>query len=223
MHLWIIMDWNRRWAKSKNLLSIFWHKAWYDNALKIVELASNKNIEYLTLWALSKENLLKRDKDELKWIIRLINKLSELKDKLLKENIKFETIWNIEKLPEKSKNILLEVKNHTKNNTWLKLIIALAYSWEDEIVRAVRKFVDSWNDVNNLDEESFRSYLDTAHFPKPDLIIRTGWDIRHSGFLLYDSDYSEYFFSKKLWPDFDEEELEKALDFYNSSKRNFWI
>lgn len=221
MHIWIIMDWNRRWAKNKNKPSIFWHKAWFENAIKIIELAHDKWINYLTLWALSKENLIKRDKEELSWIIALINKLTDLLPRLQKNNIKFETIWDIEKLPKTSQNILEKVKNETKNYSWMVLIIALVYSGQDEIIRAIKKINSLNYDINSLDEKSFKKFLDTAYFPSPDLIIRTGWDIRHSGFMLYDSDYSEYFFSEKFWPDFDWEKLNKALDFLENSKRNF--
>ncbi len=231
MHIWIIMDWNRRWAKKRLLPTLAWHKAWFDNAMDIVEKANDKWIKYLTLWALSKENLVKREKEELSWIIKLIDKLNDLIPRFQKNNLNFQTIWDIEKLPLESQKILEKVKNETKNNTWLTLIVALVYSWEDEIIRAVKKFINSippwerglggFNSLENLNEEWFRQYLDTANFPKPDLIIRTGWDIRHSWFLLYDSDYSEYYFSEKLWPDFDENELDKALNFLNKSKRNF--
>lgn len=216
------MDWNRRWAKLKSLPTIFWHKAWFDNAMKIIELVSDKNIKYITLWALSKENLVKRDSEELSWIIKLINELEKLIPKLQKNNIRFETIWDIEKLPIWSQNILKKVKAETSQNTKTFLTVALVYSWQDEIIRAVKKLINSWFDINNLDEKTFRQFIDTSNLPPADLIIRTGWDIRHSGFMLYDSDYSEYYFSKKLWPDFDEKELDNALDFFENCKRNFW-
>lgn len=216
------MDWNRRWAKSKILPTIMWHKAWFEKAVEIIDLSKQKKIDYLTLWALSKENLVKRDKEELTWIIKLIEKLEELLPRLQKNNIKFETIWDIEKLPETSQNILKKVKQETQNNTWMVLNVALVYSWQDEIVRAIKKAFESWINIEELDEKWFKNFLDTKNFPPPDLIIRTGWDIRHSGFMLYDSDYSEYYFTDKLWPDFDEQELDNALNFFNKSKRNFW-
>lgn len=215
------MDWNRRWAKKRLLPTLAWHKAWFDNAQKIIELANDKWLKYLTLWALSKENLVKREQDELSWIIKMIEKLEDLLPKLQKNNIKFETIWDIEKLPTKSQEVIKKVKLETKNNLWMTLIVAMVYSWQDEIIRAIKKFLNSWDDINNLDEKSFKKYLDTALFPSPDLIIRTWWEIRHSGFLLYDSDYSEYYFSDKLWPDFDETELDNALNFFNKRERRF--
>ncbi|MDD5769663.1 MAG: polyprenyl diphosphate synthase [Candidatus Gracilibacteria bacterium] len=221
MHLGIIMDGNRRWAKLKSLPTIFGHKAGFDNAMKIIELVSDKNIKYITLWALSKENLVKRDSEELSGIIKLINELEKLIPKLQKNNIRFETIGDIEKLPIGSQNILKKVKAETSQNTKTFLTVALVYSGQDEIIRAVKKLINSGFDINNLDEKTFRQFIDTSNLPPADLIIRTGGDIRHSGFMLYDSDYSEYYFSKKLWPDFDEKELDNALDFFENCKRNF--
>lgn len=215
------MDGNRRWAKTRLLPAIIWHKAGFDNAVDIIDFAKDKHIDFLTLWALSKENLVKREPEELTWIITLIEKLEDLIPRLQKNNIKFETIWDIEKLPQTSKDILMSVKEKTQNHTGMVLIVALVYSWQDEIIRAIQKLQALHFDVSNLTEQSFKQFLDTALFPAPDLIVRTGWDIRHSGFTLYDSAYSEYYFTNTLWPDFDEKELDKALDFFSSSKRNF--
>ena len=221
-HLWIIMDWNRRWAKSKFLPAIAWHKAWADNVVKITKLAEEKWIKYLTLWALSTDNLIKRPKEEVDWIIKLINNIEFFLADMLNENLKFETIWNIDSLPNESQIVLNRVKEKTKNNTWITLIIALIYWWQDEIVRATKKIIKSWLDPENLTKQEFRKYLDTSKYPIPDVIVRTGWDIRHSWFLLFDSEYSEYFFSKKWWPEFDEDELNSVFNFFTWSKRNFW-
>lgn len=222
MHLWIIMDWNRRWARLQWKNSFFWHSAWFKNISKIVRLTSNKWIKYLTLWALSKENLEKRDIDEINWLLKLINKFTDFLPDLQKNNIKFDTIGDIKRLPEESQKILQKVKESTKNNTWMVLVVALVYSWQDEIIRAIKKMYESKFDINFLNEENFKNFLDTANFPAPDLIIRTGGDIRHSGFTLYDSTYSEYYFTEKFWPEFDEEELDKALDFFYKRERRFW-
>ena len=222
MHLWIIMDGNRRWAKKRLLPTIMWHKAWFDTAKNIIEYAGkNKNITHLTLWALSKENLIKRDAEELAGIIKLIEKLQDLLPNMQENNIKFETIWDIEKLPVESVEILKKIKQETQNNTGMVLIAALVYSWQDEIVRWIKKVFESGIDLNTLDEKNFKQFLDTKDFPAPDLIIRTGGDIRHSGFTLYDSAYSEYYFTEELWPDFDENDFDIALDFFENCKRNF--
>lgn len=196
-HIWIIMDWNRRWAKSKFLPAIAWHKAWADNVKKITKLTHKKWIEYLTLWALSTDNLQKRDEKEIKNIIQLIDNIEYFLWEMLEEDVKFDTIWNIEKLPKKSVEILNKVKEKTRNNTWITLTIALIYGWQDEIVRATKKILKDWLNPETLTKDEFRKYLDTSKLPNPDIIVRTGWDTRHSGFLLFDSEYSEYYFTEK--------------------------
>lgn len=220
-HLWIIMDWNRRWAKSRLLPVIAWHKAWADNVVNITELADKKWIKYLTLWALSTDNLQKRDKKEVEAIIKLINSIEKYLDKMQVENLRFETIWNLEELPIESQKVINDVKEKTKNNNWITLILALVYWWQDEIIRATKKIINSWINPDDLTKQEFRKYIDTWNFPVIDMIIRTGWDIRHSWFMLFDSEYSEYFFTDKKWPEFDEEELDKVIESFDKSKRNF--
>ncbi len=221
-HLAIIMDWNRRWAKEKLLPSVMWHKAWAENVKKIIKLSIDNNISYLTLWALSTDNLNKRWDEEVKWIIKLINSIENYLWDFLKNDIKFETIWNLDLLPIESKNILLSIKERTKNNTNLTLTIWLWYGGQDELVRAVKLIVSDWVKLEDIDKNLIKSYLDTRFLPNPDVIVRTWWDIRHSWFLLFDSEYSEYYFTEKKWPEFDESEFLKAIDFFNKSKRNFW-
>lgn len=221
-HLWIIMDWNRRWAKLKYLPSIAWHKAWADNVKKIARLCEEKWIKYLTLWALSSDNLKKRPKEEIEAIIKLINNIEFFLWEMLEKKARFETIWNIEELPEESQKILNNIKEKTKNNTWLFITIWLVYWWQDEIIRATKKIISYWLSPDELSKEKFREFLDTSFLPNPDVIVRTWWDKRHSWFLLFDSEYSEYFFTEKKWPEFDENEINSVIEFYNSSKRNFW-
>lgn len=220
-HIAIIMDWNRRWAKEKSLPAFMWHKAWADNVEKIINLAQNKWIKYITMWALSTENLKNRSKNEIEFLIKLINNIESYLSKMIKKWLRFETVGNLEQLPQESQDILQKIKDKTKENTWITFILALNYGWKDEIIRWIKKFIQEWWNIDELDEDSFRNYLDVSEFPIPDVIVRTGWDIRHSGFLLYDSAYSEYYFTPKKWPEFDEEELDKVIDFFNSSKRNF--
>jgi len=220
-HLWIIMDWNRRWANSRGLPKIMWHKAWADNVVEITEIADKLWVKYLTLWALSVDNLNKRDSQEVETIIKLINNIEKYLNKMQVENLRFDTIWDVSKLPDNSQKILEKIKEKTKNNSWITLILALIYWWQDEIVRATKKIIEAWINPSNLTREEFRNFTDTGKFPRIDLIIRTGWDIRHSWFMLYDSEYSEYYFTPKKWPEFNEQELNKAIEQYNDSKRNF--
>lgn len=221
-HVWIIMDGNRRWAQEKFLPKAVWHQKWAENIKKIAKLAIKYDIKYLTLWALSLDNLKKREESEVKKIISLLDKIEDFFWEMLENDLKFEVIWNIEQLPENTVSKLKNVVEKTKDNVWLILNIALIYWGQDEIIRATKKILKAWIDPETLTTEEFKKYLDTANLPNPDLIIRTGWDLRHSGFLLFDSEYSEYYFTEKKWPDFDEEELKKAITSYNSAKRNFW-
>ncbi|MDD5213210.1 MAG: polyprenyl diphosphate synthase [Candidatus Gracilibacteria bacterium] len=220
-HIAIIMDGNRRWAKEKSLPAFMGHKAGADNVEKIINLAEAKGIKYITMWALSTENLKNRPKDEIEFLIKLINNIESYLSKMIKKGLRFETVGNLELLPKESQFILQNIKDKTKDNTGITFILALNYGGKDEIIRGIKKFIKEGGDIDELDEDSFRNYLDVSAFPIPDLIIRTGGDIRHSGFLLYDSAYSEYYFTQKKWPDFDEKELDKAIESFSSSKRNF--
>lgn len=227
-HLAIIMDWNRRWAKSKFLPTFAWHKAWADNAKKITKLCDKKGIKYLTLWALSTDNLRKRWEVEVSGIIKLVNNIESYLSEMIDEWLKFQVIWDIEKLPKESQEILNKVIEKTKNNSWIVMSLALIYWWQDEIIRSIKKFIlknkdkDNFEEIiSNLDKFNFREYLDTYNLPNPEIIVRTGWDVRHSWFLLFDSEYSEYYFTEKWWPAFDEDELNKVIDFFEKSNRNF--
>lgn len=216
------MDGNRRWARSKMLPALAGHKAWADNVVKITDLCSTEGISHLTLWALSTENLHKRPPEEIEGIIKLVNSIESYLSKMKAENLRFHVIWDISRLPESSQNLLEKVMKETQNNSGIVLTLALIYGGQDEIVRATKKIIAAWINPDNLDEQEFRKYLDTASLPAIDMIIRTGGDIRHSWFLLYDSAYSEYYFTEKRWPEFNSEELQKALESFWQSKRNFW-
>ena len=198
------------------------HKAGFDNVRKIVDLAIKKNIKYLTFWALSVDNLEKREEEELQWLIKLINKIWDSLWELLENKVKFQIIWDIWRLPKESQEILNSTVERTKQNESIIVTIALVYWWQDEIIRATKKIIKAWIDPETLTREEFRKYLDISILPKPDLIVRTWWDIRHSWFLLFDSEYSEYYFSEKKWPEFDEQELDKAIEAFWNSRRNFW-
>ena len=221
-HLAIIMDGNRRWAKARFMPAIFWHKAWFDNIKKVTRLAHEKWITHLTLWALSTENLKKRPADEIEWIIKIIGHVPKLIPEFMREEVRLEMIGDISKLPEDSQKILREAKEETSKNTWIILTVALVYWGQDEIIRATKKVISDWIDPEKLSAEEFRKYLDTSILPVPDVIVRTWWDVRHSGFLLYDSAYSEYYFTEKKWPEFDEEELNNVIETFHWAKRNFW-
>ena len=220
-HVAIIMDWNRRWAKSKWKLAVSWHKQWAKALENIAEIASNKWIKYLTVWWLSTENLQKRSKVEVLWIITLLNGIEKYTSRFMKENLRLQIIWDLSNFPEKTRKKIQNVVDATENNTWIVLTLALVYWWQNEIIRWVQKAIESWINPEDINEKSFRKFLDSDILPEPDVIVRTGWDIRHSWFMLYDSAYSEYYFTDKMWPDFDEAELDKVIESFKGSKRNF--
>ncbi|USN58739.1 MAG: di-trans,poly-cis-decaprenylcistransferase [Candidatus Peribacteria bacterium] len=220
-HLAIIMDGNRRWAKERMLPKIAGHKAGYDNLQKMTELCKNKGIKYLTVWALSTENLEKRSPDEVGGIIKLLNSAINLKKKFLSEDIQVQVIGDTIRLPESSQKVLEELMASTSHCNSLTLTIALIYGGQDEIIRGIKRYIATGKNIDDLTTENFREYLDVSILPRPDVIVRTGGDVRHSGFLLYDSDYSEYYFTEKKWPEFDEEELDKVIAYFENCKRNF--
>lgn len=224
-HIAMIMDWNRRWAKNLWKTTFQGHKAWFENAKKMIEIVyESRLVCNFTLWALSKENIEKRSEEELDWLFRLIDSLVDFESIFKDKNIKFDTIWNLALLPKKSQEIISKIKENTKNNSSMIFTIAIWYSWQDEIVRATKKIIDSWIDKETLDEKIFRTYLDIAKLPIIDLIIRT-WihegtkSVRHSWFLLYDAAYAEYYFTHTLWPDFSKEEFYLAIEEFKKTKR----
>ncbi|QFR39273.1 di-trans,poly-cis-decaprenylcistransferase [Candidatus Gracilibacteria bacterium 28_42_T64] len=220
-HLGIIMDGNRRWAKERFLPSVMGHKAGAENIEKVVESAIEQGIEYITFWGLSTENLIKRSDTEVKDIIKIINGAKKYLKNLMKNGAKIELIGDINKLPNESQLVLNELVEETKENHKITVVLALVYGGKNEIIRGIKKFISEGGDIDNLDESSFTNYLDTGKYPPADVIVRTGGDIRHSGFLLYSSDYSEYYFTEKKWPEFNREELQNVCDRFSSSKRNF--
>lgn len=221
-HLAIIMDGNRRWAQSHMLPAFAWHKAGADNVVRVTELADEKWITHLTLWALSTENLEKRNKEEVAGIIKLVNSVQKYLDRMKVKSLKFQTIGDISKLPQESQKVLQDIIDTTSSNTGITVTLWLIYWGQDEILRATKKILKAGIDPDTLTHWEFRKYLDTSILPLPDVIVRTWWDIRHSWFLLYDSAYSEYFFTEKCWPWFDESELDLVIEKFNNAQRNFW-
>ncbi|MDQ7022727.1 MAG: polyprenyl diphosphate synthase [Candidatus Gracilibacteria bacterium] len=156
-HLAIIMDGNRRWAKSKFLPTFAGHKAGADNVVKITEYADKMGINFLTLWALSTDNLKKRDEKEVANILKLINSIEKYLDKMQVDNLKFETIGDISQLPIESQEVLNKVKQKTSKNTGITLILALIYGGQDEIVRATKNIITSGINPEELTKKSLEN------------------------------------------------------------------
>lgn len=225
-HVAIIMDGNRRWAKARGLAAVMGHdKAARDVIEPIVDRAIQLGIKFLTFWAFSTENW-KRDQAEIKALMGLFREgFDKLGNKLHQKGVKLNIVGEMSKFPkdiqEKSKRYM----ELSRGNTKITVSFALNYGGRDEILRAVKRLLSAIRhsefSIQNLSEETFGQFLDTAGMPDPDLIIRTGGDLRLSGYFPWQSVYSELYFTNTLWPDFTPEELDKALKDYSRRERRF--
>ena len=222
-HLAVIMDGNTRWASSKNLPSKAGHKEGVKKARLAVEYALEKKIEYLTLFAFSTENWL-REEVEVKDLISLFfDALEEQTPELREQKVKLNFIGDISRFNKKLiKQIEKSKKITNEYDPKLNLIIAASYGGKWDIINAVKKFyADKKN--KKITENSLEDYLETKRFPNPDLIIRSGGEQRLSNFYLWQSSYSELYFSEKLWPDFSKKDFDEALKNFSSRKRKFGV
>jgi undecaprenyl diphosphate synthase len=221
-HIGFIMDGNRRWAKKLGNIPSYGHEKGGESMNRVLRMCVAAGIGHVSLWALSKENVSERSPEELSAIYGLLRrKMPELVELCQKESIRFQTVGDLWILPADIRTLLLEAMDTTSHGTKMTFILALWYSGQDEIVRATKRCLNEGVDPSTLDEKTFLQYLDSGVFPPPDLIVRTGWNIRHSGYFLYQSAYSEYYFTETLWPDFDQAEFDSALAYYEKVQRNF--
>lgn len=224
-HIAIIMDGNRRWAKKNNMPVKLGHKQGAETLKKIVRYANRIGIKYMTVYAFSTENW-KRSKEEVDALMSLLeNYLDQFSREADDENIVIRVLGDEEALSESLRNKINEVVSATKDNTGIIFNIALNYGGRNEIVNATKNIC---KDVKNglikpedITEEMFSSYLYTKDDPDPDLLIRTSGEIRLSGFLPWQSVYSEFYFTDVLWPDFTEKNLDEAIAEYNKRNRKF--
>lgn len=219
------MDGNGRWAKSRMMPRTYGHKAGVETIRKVVEEAQRLGIKYLTLYAFSTENW-KRPKDEVSALMKLlVTYLRKELAELDKNGVKINTIGNISKLPQVCVEELEKSKEKTKDNKSLVLTLALNYGGRADIIDAVKNICaavqSSKLDINSIDDDLFSKYLDTKDIIDPDLVIRTSGEQRLSNFLLWEVAYSEFYYTDIHWPDFDEEELQKAVYYYQKRDRRF--
>ena len=222
-HLAVIMDGNSRWASSRSLPSKAGHKEGVKKARLAVEYALEKKIDYLTLFAFSTENWL-REEVEVKDLISLFfEALEEQTPELREQKVKLNFIGDISRFNKKLiKQIEKSKKITNEYDPKLNLIIAASYGGKWDIINAVKKFyADKKN--KKITENSLEDYLETKRFPNPDLIIRSGGEQRLSNFYLWQSSYSELYFSEKLWPDFNKKDFDEALMNFSSRKRKFGV
>ncbi|MBI3384834.1 di-trans,poly-cis-decaprenylcistransferase, partial [Candidatus Gottesmanbacteria bacterium] len=221
----IIMDGNRRWAKEHKLAILKGHEYAAKNVLeKIVEYAAKKGVKYLTFWAFSTENW-QRNKQEVEGLLNILRwGLKEKVKTFIKKGVRLKVIGDLTKFPQDIQKGIQEAINQTKNGKNITAVLAVNYGGRDEIVRAIEKYQgikESKNQSVKLTLKEFSQYLDTKDIPDPDLIIRTGGEKRLSGFLLWQSEYSELYFTDTLWPDFKEKDLDLAIEEFTSRQRRF--
>ena len=220
-HIAIIMDGNGRWAEQRGLPRFEGHRAGVENLRSIMEYLGKRQLKYLTVYGFSTENW-NRSEDEVKGLLRL---LEETIDKeaieLHKRGIRLRHLGQLEGLPPGSQQAINRAVELTKNNTEMTLSFAFNYGGRTEILDAVRRLIAEGIPPQKIDEKLFNSYLYTAGLPDVDLLIRTSGELRSSNFLIWQSVYSEYYFTDVLWPDFDKKEVEKALLCYSQRQRRF--
>ena len=224
-HIAIILDGNRRWAKSKGKPASFGHKTGADTLEKIVRYANKIGIKYLTAYVFSTENW-KRSQEEVSALMMILqNYLDDFGKRADLENIKINIIGNPNRLSEKMQKSINNCMERTKNNTGIVFNIALNYGGRDEILRAVRKIANEVKENNlnpdEITENTIQENLYTKNQPDPDLVIRTSGEMRLSNFLLWQIAYSEFLFVQKNWPDFNEQDLDNAIIEYQKRTRKF--
>ncbi len=222
-HIAIIPDGNRRWAKEKGFPSFKGHQYAVEKTLpNLIKKTLELGIKYFSFWVLSTENLTERSKKEIDKLFNLMRYFLKEKGKELAEkNIKIKVIGNIKELPPDIQESIGKIIKKTKNNSSMVVTLAINYGGRDEIIRAIKKIQNSKFKIQNLNKEDLDQFLDTTGIPDPDLIIRTGGEKRLSGFMLWQCEYSELYFSNLYFPDFTPNELEKAIADYSLRQRRF--
>jgi undecaprenyl diphosphate synthase len=220
-HVAFIMDGNGRWGEQRGLSRLDGHRAGVRNIRPIIEYLHSKGIKYVTLYAFSTENW-NRPEDEVNGIFKILEDIIVDESRELHKNgVRLRHIGSLEGLSAKLKGLINQALELTKANIKMTLGVALNYGGRAEIIEAIRRIMQSGMKPAELDEKKFRDYLYTADFPDVDLVIRTGGEFRTSNLLIWQTAYSEYYFTPVLWPDFKEEELEKALQAYGRRERRF--
>ncbi len=221
-HIAIIMDGNGRWAKKRVLNRVSGHKKGADTVREITEAAREINLSYLTLYAFSTENWSRPEK-EVNAIMSLLKDFLENEEENLNKNdIKLNVIGDVSKLPDFVQDSLSRVLKSTSKNKSMILSLALNYGGRDEIIRMVKTILaDDSLKLQDIDEELISSKLDTKKIPDPDILIRTSGEKRISNFLLWQMAYTEFFFIKTLWPDFNKKEFLDIVEQFKQRNRTF--
>ena len=224
-HVAIIMDGNGRWAKQRGLPRTDGHIRGQDALRATLRAAAEFGIRYLTVYAFSTENWSRPQEEVDALMSLLVSAIHSETPSLIEEGVRLEAIGNLSRLPEAAQQALRESIRATAACERITLIVALSYSSRDEILRATsqiaREVAEGRLSADSLTEETISAHLDTAAFPDPDLLIRTGGEERISNYLLWQAAYAELFFSSVYWPDFGREALREALEAYTARERRF--
>ena len=217
------MDGNGRWATERGKPRSYGHQAGVETVRRITSECTRLGVKYLTLYTFSTENC-NRPETEIAALMGLV--LSSLEDEIfMKNNVRFKVIGDIERLPAEVQRKLQETIDHTANNTAMTMVVALSYSARWEITKAMKdiaqKALDGQLSVGDITEDTVSQSLTTASIPDPDLLIRTGGELRISNYLLWQIAYSELYFCDTFWPDFNEADLHKAIADYQHRQRRF--
>ena len=216
-HIAIIMDGNGRWAMERGKDRSFGHQAGVDAVRRITSECTRLGVKFLTLYTFSTENW-NRPADEVAALMGLV--LTSLEDEIfMKNNVRFRVVGDRSRIPEAVNKKLAETEEHTAKNDAMTMVIALSYSSRWEITEAVRQMLAEG--VQDVTEETVSQHLCTNFMPDPDLLIRTGGELRISNYLLWQIAYSELYFCDTYWPDFDEAQLHKAIESYQHRQRRF--
>ena len=222
-HIAIIMDGNGRWAAERGQKRSYGHQAGVEAVRRITSECTRLGVKYLTLYTFSTENW-NRPADEVSALMGLV--LSSLEDEIfMKNNVRFRVIGDTGRLPEDVRRKLRETEEHTAANTAMTMVVALSYSSKWEITEAARRIAEDVRDgrisAADITEETVAGHMQTSFMPDPELLIRTGGELRISNYLLWQIAYSELYFCDTFWPDFDEEALRKAIVSYQGRQRRF--
>jgi undecaprenyl diphosphate synthase len=221
LHVAIIMDGNGRWAIQKGLTRLKGHQAGANNVSRVVKRLHDRGVRYITLYAFSTENW-ERPSYEIRGLLTILKKaIRKETDKLNSHNVCLRHLGRTDRLPRYIQREIHRAQEITRNNSGVTLCIAFDYGGRAEILEATRQIVRDRIPIEEINEDLIQKYLYTTGIPNPDLIIRTSGEQRLSNFLLWQSAYSEYYSTKAAWPDFDEQEIDKALGVYQQRDRRY--
>ena len=220
-HVAIIMDGNGRWAMKQQHERLFGHQNAFTAVRQAVEAAVQLGVKYLTLYTFSTENW-NRPQAEVDGLMELLIKAVREETKtLMDNNVRLSMIGDLERIPERSRTMLQQCMDQTAGNSAMTLVLALSYSARWEIAQAIKQICVEHPSAESVDEETLRRYLTTRDYPDPDLLIRTGGELRVSNFLLWQMAYTEFYFTELLWPDFRHEDFYEAVAEYQRRQRRF--